>query len=192
MTELVDCSPLESVTVRLTRYLVKPLKSCPRGRDRERAARHAGDGSARMHMPLVQEVDVPGVGARGQRAVLGVGGAATEGDDVTRLERRSIGRGQNGCRRPTAGTDAQRRRDRGIHSVGDREPDLIGAGDVVRMRWVGRCRRGVIAEVPRIGQWLAFGIGGAGAGEVDHQRRRARCRVCRGLRDGRLVGIRQS
>ena len=146
----------------------------PRGRDREGAARHSGDGSARMHMPFVQEVDLPGVGARGQRAVLRVGRAATEGDDVTRLEQRPIGRGQNGCRRPTAGTDAQRRRDRRIHSVGYREPDLIGAGDGVRMCWVGRCRRGVIAEVPRIGQWLAFGIGGAGAGEVDHERRRAR------------------
>ena len=29
VTELVDCSPLESVTVRLTRYRVKSLKSCP-------------------------------------------------------------------------------------------------------------------------------------------------------------------
>ena len=52
----------------------------PGGRDRERAARHAGDGSARMNMSLVQEVDLPGVGARGQRAVLRVGRGATEGD----------------------------------------------------------------------------------------------------------------
>ena len=36
---------------------------------------------------------------------------------------------------------------------------------VVGVRWVGRCRRGVVAEVPRIGQWFAFGIGGASAGE---------------------------
>ena len=174
VTELVDCSPLESVTVRLTRYRVKSLKSWPAGRDRERATRHAGDRSAGMHMRVVQEVDVPGVGTRGQRAVLRVGRGAAEVDDVTRPERRSIGRGQNGHRRPIARTDAQRVRNRGIHSVGYREPDLIGPGCGVRVRWVGRRRRGVIAEVPRIAQRLAFGIGGAGAGEVHHQRRRAR------------------
>ena len=47
----------------------------PGGRDRERAARHAGDRRAGMHVAFVQEVDVPGVGAGGQRAVLGVGRA---------------------------------------------------------------------------------------------------------------------
>ena len=58
----------------------------PGGRDREGAALHAGDGSARMHVAFVEEIDVPGVGAGGQRAVLDIGRVAAEGDDIARLE----------------------------------------------------------------------------------------------------------
>ena len=108
ITELVDYSPLEFGDREADAIPGEAAKIMPRGRDRERAARHAGDGDARMHVPLVQEVDVPGVGARGQRAILHVGRAATEADDVTRLEEYAISRGENGCRRPSAGTDAQR------------------------------------------------------------------------------------
>ena len=57
-----------------------------------------------MHVAVVKEVDVPGVGAGGQRAVLGVGRGAAEGDDVARPEQSpSVGdrivADRRGCRR---------------------------------------------------------------------------------------------
>ena len=68
----------------------------PGGRDRERAAGHAGDGSARMNVAFVEEVDVPGIGTGGQRAVFGIGRGPAEGDDVARPEDCAIGR-RGGC-----------------------------------------------------------------------------------------------
>ena len=45
----------------------------PDGRDREAAALDARDRSPGMDVAVVEEVDVPGEGAGGQRAVVGVG-----------------------------------------------------------------------------------------------------------------------
>ena len=68
------------------RYRVKPLKSCPEVGIVKVPLGHAGDGSARVHVAFVEEVDVPGIGAGGQRAVLGVGRGPAEGDDIAGLE----------------------------------------------------------------------------------------------------------
>ena len=43
-------------------------------------------GSARMNVAFVEEVDIPGIGAGRQRAVLGVGRGPAERDDVARPE----------------------------------------------------------------------------------------------------------
>ena len=62
----------------------------PAGRDRERAAGYAGDGSTRMNVAFVEEVDVPGIGTRRQRAVFGVSRGPAEGDDIARSEDRAV------------------------------------------------------------------------------------------------------
>ena len=74
------------------------------GRNRERAAGHAGDRSTRMNVAFVEEVDIPGIGAGRQRAVFGVGRRPAEGDDVARPEGSAIGR-RGGWSRPV---DCQR------------------------------------------------------------------------------------
>ena len=86
ITELLDCSPLEVGDREGDAVSGEAAEVVPGGRNRERATRHAGDGYARMHMSFVQEVDIPGVGAGGQCAVLRVGCTAAEGDDIARPE----------------------------------------------------------------------------------------------------------
>ena len=51
---------------------------------------YAGDGSTRMNVALVEKVDVPGIGAGRQRAVLRVGRGPAEGDDIARPEQSII------------------------------------------------------------------------------------------------------
>ena len=75
-----------------------------------------------------------------------------------------------GC---VAGADGQRRGERRVDAVRDRQPRLIGAGRGVGVRRIGRGRRRAVAESPRVGERLALGIGGAGAREIDRERRRA-------------------
>ena len=72
------------------RYRVKPLKSCPEVGIVKVPLGYAGDGSTRMNVAFVEEVDVPGIGAGRQRAVLGVGRGPAEGDDVARPEKSII------------------------------------------------------------------------------------------------------
>ena len=72
------------------RYRVKPLKSCPEVGIVNVPLGYAGDGSTRMNVALVQKVDVPGIGAGRQRAVLRVGRGPAEGDDIARPEQSII------------------------------------------------------------------------------------------------------
>ena len=82
MTDWEACSPSESVTVRVIRYRVFPLKSWPLAGMVKLPALTPVCGSARVHVALVQEVDAPGEGAGSQDAVVRVGGVAAEEDRV--------------------------------------------------------------------------------------------------------------
>ena len=86
--------------------------------------------------------------------------------------------------------DRDRRGGRGVDAVGDGQPRLIVAGGGVGVRGVRGARGGPVAEVPRVGEGLALGIGGPSARERDRERRGPRGRRGRrGVHHRCLVGL---
>ena len=69
--------------------------------------------------------------------------------------------------------------ERAVDAVRDGEPGRVHAGLRVGVGRVGRGRRGVVAERPRVRQRLTFGVGRTGAREVDGQRSRPDGRIGR-------------
>ena len=81
-------------------------------RDRERTALHASNGTARVHVPFVQEIDIPCERAGWQYAVLHIGSRSTEGNDIAGYKESAVCWSKAGYCRPIARTDGKRWRER--------------------------------------------------------------------------------
>ena len=82
----------------------------PRCWDRVRPARDAGNRNAWDHMPVPEEINIPGERARGKRPVFGVGCSSAKRNDVAASEYQTVGRTKDRRLRSIADADGEWRR----------------------------------------------------------------------------------
>ena len=131
-----------------------------------------------MDVCRVEEVDDPGVGARRQHPVLGIHRGPGEGDRVSRPKARARRREADRGEGRVADGDRYGARGRRERPVGDRQRGVVASAIQIGMRRVRRRRGPAVAEVPRVAERLALGIGATGAREGNGELRLARGRSC--------------